>query len=226
MDVRRSALRRERRGSGVLADLGGRSPRRHRAAAVSQPARTSRRPRSIADLSNSGFIPLANGSDGGMVGASELIGGLDALKHIEPAVVNLLCIPAAATLDGSSITATRNCAAVAGQVAAFCDTYRCFYLLDIPEGVDSTVRVVNWLGQNTIRDRTPRSPFPGYRSSIRIRSATARCATSPPAARWPASTHASIPIAGSGRHRPVPRLSFAGSRRRPAASSTTATAPS
>lgn len=114
----------------------------------------------IADLSNSAFIPLANGSDGGMVGASDLISGLDALKRMEPAVVNLLCIPAAATLDDPSITATPQLTAVAGQVAAFCDTYRCFYLLDIPEGVDSTVKVVDWLGQNTIRDRNAAVAFP------------------------------------------------------------------
>jgi hypothetical protein len=114
----------------------------------------------IADLSNAAFIPLTNGSDGGLVGASELISGLDALKHMEPNVANLLCIPAAATLDGSSITATPQLTAVAGQVAAFCDTFRCFYLLDIPEGIDSTVKVVDWLGQNTIRDRNAAVAFP------------------------------------------------------------------
>ena len=114
----------------------------------------------IADPGNSGFLPLRNGSDGGMVGASELSGGLDALEHIEPAVVNLLCIPAAATLDGSTITATPQLSAVAGAVAAFCATYRCFYLLDIPEGIDTTAKVVNWLGQNTIRDMNAAVAFP------------------------------------------------------------------
>ena len=114
----------------------------------------------IADVSNASFIPLKNGSDGAVVGASELIGGLDALMHIEPAVVNLLCIPAAATLDGVSVTATPQLSAVAGAVAAFCDTFRCFYLLDIPEGIDTTVKVVNWLGLNTIRDRNAAVAFP------------------------------------------------------------------
>jgi hypothetical protein len=33
-------------------------------------------------------------------------------------------------------------------------------LLDIPEGIDSTVKVVDWLGQNTIRDRNAAVAFP------------------------------------------------------------------
>lgn len=114
----------------------------------------------IADVNNSSFSSLANGSDGAVVGANELIGGLDALMHIEPAVVNLLCIPAAATLDGASVAATPQLTAVAGAVAAFCDTFRCFYLLDIPAGVDTTAKVVDWLGQNTIRDVNAAVAFP------------------------------------------------------------------
>jgi phage tail sheath protein FI len=106
------------------------------------------------------FRPLQHGSDGGRVGADDLIGGIDALEHIEPAVVNLLCIPAAAALDGSAIGTTPALAKVAGAVAEFCETFRCFYLVDIPEGVDTPTKALTWLEANTVRDRNAAVHFP------------------------------------------------------------------
>jgi len=121
-------------------------------------------PSKINDLSTDatalGFVGLVDGNNGGAVGASDLIGGITALEHIEPAVVNLLCIPAAATLDGASITAGPQLVAVAGAVAAFCDQFRCFYLLDIPQGVDTTTKMVNWLAANSVRDVNAAVAFP------------------------------------------------------------------
>jgi phage tail sheath protein FI len=114
----------------------------------------------VTDAVTLGFLALQDGVDGSAVGATELIGGLDALEHIEPAVVNLLCIPAAATLDGASITSTPNLAEVAGSVAEFCDTFRCFYLMDIPQGVDTTTRMIGWLNANSVRDRNAAVAFP------------------------------------------------------------------
>ncbi len=114
----------------------------------------------VTDAAALGFEPLQDGIDGSAIGTTELIGGLDALEHIEPAVVNLLCIPAAATLDGNSITATPQLSDVAGAVAQFCDTYRCFYLMDIPQGVDTTTKMIGWLDANSVRDRNAAVTFP------------------------------------------------------------------
>ncbi len=118
----------------------------------------------IADVKSKpadiGFTALGGGSDGALPGADDLLGGLEALKRIEPAVVNLLCIPAAATLDGPSITATSSLAKVAGGVAEFCADFRCFYLVDIPQGVDTTEKMETWLDQNTIRDKNAAVAFP------------------------------------------------------------------
>jgi phage tail sheath protein FI len=114
----------------------------------------------VTDAAALGFEPLQDGIDGSAIGSTELIGGLDALEHIEPAVVNLLCIPAAATLDGNSITATPQLSDVAGAVAQFCDTYRCFYLMDIPQGVDTTTKMIGWLDANSVRDRNAAVTFP------------------------------------------------------------------
>jgi uncharacterized protein len=107
-----------------------------------------------------GFLALEDGVDGDAIGANDLIGGLGALEHIEPAVVNLLCIPAAAELDGASIAATPQLTAVAGAVAAFCDKYRCFYVMDIPRGVDTTTKMISWLGANSLRDDRASVAYP------------------------------------------------------------------
>jgi uncharacterized protein len=124
-------------------------------------------PSVIADLrtpaATLGFASLVGGDDGAVPGATELGNGLSALERIEPAVVNLLCIPAAATLDGASITATPSLANVAGQVADFCDRYRAFYILDIPSGVDTPARMTAWLAANSVSDRNAAVYFPRVR---------------------------------------------------------------
>jgi uncharacterized protein len=103
------------------------------------------------DAASLGFHSLSGGVDGSAIGASDLISGLSALERIEPAVVNLLCIPAAAELDGASVAATPQLSAVAGAVAAFCDKFRCFYVMDIPTGVDTTTKMISWLDANSVR---------------------------------------------------------------------------
>jgi phage tail sheath protein FI len=124
-------------------------------------------PSKIADVKTAvatlGFKPLEHGSpdpEHAAVDATALIGGLHALEHIEPGVVNLLCIPAAAGLDGSAIGATPVLTQVAGAVADFCERFRCFYLLDIPEGVDTPERALAWLDANTVRDHNAAVHFP------------------------------------------------------------------
>ena len=121
-------------------------------------------PSVIADVKSTpasiGFVPLAGGSDGALPGATELSGGLAALERIEPAVVNLLCIPTAATLDGSSIAATPQLAAVAASVADFCERHRAFFILDVPSAVDTPEEMAAWLAANSIRNRNAAVYFP------------------------------------------------------------------
>jgi uncharacterized protein len=109
---------------------------------------------------NPAFQPLANGAPGAVPTADELVDGLEALKRMEPDHASLLCIPGAATLDGSSITSTPSLTKVAGEVATFCEDFRCFYLMDIPRGVDTPDRVSAWLNANTLRDRNAAVYFP------------------------------------------------------------------
>jgi uncharacterized protein len=121
-------------------------------------------PTVIGDVSQSSrFKQLTGGSDPNGLTADDLTAGLDALEHIEPAVVNLLCIPHAAELDtitNPTQPKTNQLVTVAGEVAAFCETYRCFYLLDIPRALDTTEKMVNWLSVNDIRDPNRSVHFP------------------------------------------------------------------
>ncbi|MBL7501505.1 phage tail sheath family protein [Frankia sp. CNm7] len=129
-------------------------------AAATPAARNGMSPAALADPTAAGFLSLAGGNDGSLPGAQELKAGLLALGRIEPAVVNLLCIPAAATLDGLSDEATPNLKDVADAAAAFCETFRCFYLVDIPQAVDSTDKAEKWLAANSPRDRNTAVYFP------------------------------------------------------------------
>jgi phage tail sheath protein FI len=124
-------------------------------------------PSVINDLSSAtaalGFLPLAGGDNGSVVQGGDLIRGLEPLKHIEPAVVNLLCIPAAAELDGANIESTPQLTAVAGAATAFCERFRCFYLLDMPGGVDTPTKALKWLDANTLRHRNVAVAYPRLR---------------------------------------------------------------
>ena len=114
----------------------------------------------IADLSNVSFTPSGQRlrrRDGRCQRADRRPGRAQAHRagRGEPAVH-----PRRRDAGWLSVTATPQLSAVAGAVAAFCATYRCFYLLDIPEGIDSTTKVVAWLGQNPVSDMNAAVAFP------------------------------------------------------------------
>jgi Bacteriophage tail sheath protein len=93
-----------------------------------------------------GTTPLAPGSvavsdlwatsDGqtALIGDQGAHTGIYALDRIEPAVFNILCIPAAARLDDSS--STSGLSAVYSAAAVYCEAKRAFLIVDIPQKVD------------------------------------------------------------------------------------------
>lgn len=85
--------------------------------------------------------------------AAALAGGLDALRDLDSGSVNLLCVPAAATLDAPSPDLrTPNHAAFAAAAARFCADARCFLLLDPPPFLE-VADVAGWLAANDLRLR-------------------------------------------------------------------------
>jgi uncharacterized protein len=94
----------------------------------------------------------------GKVTGGELAAGLEPLRHIEPAVVNLLCIPAAARLDVEPAVAATT--TLGGLVAAFCEDYRCFYLVDMPAWAGTPEKAMTWFAAYGPKDRNAAVHFP------------------------------------------------------------------
>lgn len=96
---------------------------------------------------------LAGGTDGGVADAAALQGaedkatGIHALSRIAPAVFNLMCLPRAAALDGTSYTA------VLAAAQQFCVAHRAFLLVDPPSaGVETAAKMVTWINAATVRN--------------------------------------------------------------------------
>lgn len=87
---------------------------------------------------------LAKGNDGGLASADQLTGAdgaLSALENIEPAIFNILCLPAVANYDpGEASVANAN-------ANAFVSSRRAFYILDIPSDVATVSDMTQWAGQ-------------------------------------------------------------------------------
>jgi hypothetical protein len=130
---------------------------------ITKEGRSVRDPAVINDLAPENvkeFTPLGgNGSDGGKLTGADLAAGLEPLKRIEPAVVNLLCIPVAATLDAEPAAAAA--ITLAGAVAKFCEAYRCFYLVDMPAWAGTPEKAKTWLdAYSGGKDRNAAVHFP------------------------------------------------------------------
>jgi phage tail sheath protein FI len=93
----------------------------------------------IGNPQNSDFKPLGGSANDGdepgtnawttSTGAGALSGGLIALDTIAPAIFNILCIPASASLDDNGMKA------VVPAALKFCLDHRAFFIVDIPESV-------------------------------------------------------------------------------------------
>ena len=77
-----------------------------------------------------------------VVGDENAKTGMFALDRIEPAIFNILCIPAAANFDADGINA------VIPKAEQYCLEKRAFLIIDIPETVDTPADMVAWMTDN------------------------------------------------------------------------------
>src|SRR5579864_2664001 len=106
--------------------------------------------------------PTADGSKA-LIGDESLHTGMHALDRIEPAIFNILCIPAAAALKDAN--AIDQLGAVYSAAKDYCETKRAFLIVDIPAGVDTPAKMVTWMtdpttGHDALRDKDSAVYFP------------------------------------------------------------------
>ena len=119
----------------------------------------------LADPDSTAFSFVRNtttpAADGAAPDANALRAGVRALDKIEPFLFNLLCLPAAANLDAAGASlATPNLTSVVTDAAEYCRGKRAFLLVDVPEFVDTTAKMVTWLAANNVRHRNAAVFFP------------------------------------------------------------------
>lgn len=116
------------------------------------------------------------GGDGLEPGATEIIGskavepftGMYALDYVD--LFNILCIPRAADLSGTEMTA------VISNALAYCEEKRAFMILDIPATIDEVDEIKDWLDDNAdFRHNSaavyfPRLQIPDSQNDYRLRS--------------------------------------------------------
>jgi len=82
---------------------------------------------------------LAGGDDGGLANADQLTTSMLELDKIEPAIFNLLCLPAVANYDDAEASVAIS------QAQAYCAKKRAFFIADIPPTVDSVDKMLGWV---------------------------------------------------------------------------------
>lgn len=104
---------------------------------------------SLGDSANVAQFSLPAADDGSPPDAAALIAGLSALDGIAPEIFNLLCLPAAATLDAPSGSFdTPNLRAVVEAAEKCCLDGRAFLIVDIPEFVRDPADMMKWMAAN------------------------------------------------------------------------------
>jgi uncharacterized protein len=103
------------------------------------------------------YQSLQNGIDGSQPDSTALKGdplaksGLYALDAIDPFIFNILCLPAAATLDTASASLqTPIMADLYNTAAAYCEAKRAILIVDIPPYVNTPARMVTWFTANSL----------------------------------------------------------------------------
>jgi phage tail sheath protein FI len=106
-----------------------------------------------------GAVVNGDGADGNRPGATELQGsrsaktGLYALEDAD--LFNILCIPRAAELGATDLTA------VVSDAQSYCEERRAFMIVDLPEAIDNMEEARDWLDQNAgLRHRNAAAYFP------------------------------------------------------------------
>jgi len=101
----------------------------------------------------------AQGADGNRPGATELRGSLAAKTGIyaleDADLFNILCLPRAAELASSDMTA------VVSEAQSYCESRRAFMIVDPPATIDTMEEARDWLEQNaTLRHQNAAAYFP------------------------------------------------------------------
>ncbi len=98
-----------------------------------------------------------------LLGDQSLHTGMYALDRIEPAIFNILCIPAAAALQDDK--PSDGFTSVYGKAESYCDSKRAFLIVDIPLTVDKPAAMLTWMtdpntGHDDLRDKNGAVYFP------------------------------------------------------------------
>lgn len=115
------------------------------------------------------------GGDGALPGADEIVGslatdphtGMYALDYVD--LFNILCIPRAADLAATEMTA------VVSKALKYCEDRRAFMIIDIPKDIDKVQEMKDWLDANAgFRDNNaaiyfPRPSIPDPKNEYRLR---------------------------------------------------------
>jgi len=108
------------------------------------------------DVPDSAFRNLTGGTDAAPPDGAALRGdpdtrtGMYALDRIDPFVFNVLCLPAAATLDQASANLdTPNLRAVVSEAETYCAGKRAFLIVDVPAFVNTQVEMNTWIATNS-----------------------------------------------------------------------------
>jgi len=148
----------------------------------SPPTSVASDPTAPDGVPESAWQPLVDGSDGNVydsdgnlvsavrsefatmiVGDEEEKSGMRALDAIAPFVFNLLCIPAAVKIDADPLTDISNMTSIVSEAQSYCEGKRAFLIMDVPEGVDTPSRMIDWLALlegNGLRNRNAALYFP------------------------------------------------------------------
>lgn len=85
---------------------------------------------------------LDGGNDGGLANADQLTSAMkSALDKIEPAIFNLLCLPAVANYDDAEASV-----AIA-EARAYCAKKRAFFIIDVPAQVKTVDAMLSWVNE-------------------------------------------------------------------------------
>lgn len=116
------------------------------------------------------------GTDGGLPGATDIIGtqavephtGMFALDYVD--LFNILCIPRATELNDTEMRT------VVSSALAYCESKRAFMIVDVPENIDETQEMKEWLDDHTeFRHQNaaiyfPRPRIPDPENEYRLRA--------------------------------------------------------
>jgi hypothetical protein len=102
----------------------------------------------------------ASSGPNAIVGSPSAKTGMYALDRIAPYIFNILCIPAAASLDDPSTT-TNGMTTVISNAETYCENKRAFLIVDVPSAVDTQAAMSDWMTRyDGLRHRNAAVYFP------------------------------------------------------------------